>query len=223
MVITENSLQFKCMKKIINFPTKKISDSHEYYKNYVSIKNKLLNKINKNELKNIIEEILTAVKRQKNIFSCGNGGSASTAEHLSCDFSKGSCTDTNLNIKVFSLNSNVSLMTAIANDISYDDIFSYQLARFGKPNDILLLFSVSGSSKNILKCAKEAKRKKIKIISFTGFNGGKIKKLSKYNANFATNNFGIVEDCHLSIMHFISQYIRNINFKSSKKIINVNF
>jgi len=211
------------MKKIINFPTKKISDSHEYYKNYVSIKNKLLNKINKNELKNIIKEILTAVKSQKNIFSCGNGGSASTAEHLSCDFSKGSCTDTNLNIKVFSLNSNVSLMTAIANDISYDDIFSYQLARFGKPNDILLLFSVSGSSKNILKCAKEAKRKKIKIISFTGFNGGKIKKLSKYNANFATNNFGIVEDCHLSIMHFISQYIRNINFKSSKKIINVNF
>ena len=211
------------MKKIINFPTKKISDSYEYYKNYVSIKNKLLNKINKNELKNIIEEILNAVKRQKNIFSCGNGGSASTAEHLSCDFSKGSCTDTNLNIKVFSLNSNVSLMTAIANDISYDDIFSYQLARFGKPNDILLLFSVSGSSKNILKCAKEAKRKKIKIISFTGFNGGKIKKLSKYNANFATNNFGIVEDCHLSIMHFISQYIRNINFKSSKKIINVNF
>ena len=221
--MTENSLQFKCMKKIINFPTKKISDSYEYYKNYVSIKNKLLNKINKNELKNIIEEILTAVKKQKNIFSCGNGGSASTAEHLSCDFSKGSCTDTNLNIKVFSLNSNVSLMTAIANDISYDDIFSYQLARFGKPNDILLLFSVSGSSKNILKCAKEAKRKKIKIISFTGFNGGKIKKLSKYNANFATNNFGIVEDCHLSIMHFISQYIRNINFKSSKKIINVNF
>ena len=211
------------MKKIINFPTKKISDSHEYYKNYVSIKNKLLNKINKNELKNIIEEILNAVKRQKNIFSCGNGGSASTAEHLSCDFSKGSCTDTNLNIKVFSLNSNVSLMTAIANDISYDDIFSYQLARFGKPNDILLLFSVSGSSKNILKCAKEAKRKKIKIISFTGFNGGKIKKISKYNVNLATNNFGIVEDCHLSIMHFISQYIRNINFKSSKKIINVNF
>ena len=211
------------MKKIINFPTKKISDSHEYYKNYVSIKNELLNKINKNELKNIIEEILTAVKKQKNIFSCGNGGSASTAEHLSCDFSKGSCTDTNLNIKVFSLNSNVSLMTAIANDISYDDIFSYQLARFGKPNDILLLFSVSGSSKNILKCAKEAKRKKIKIISFTGFNGGKIKKLSKYNANFATNNFGIVEDCHLSLMHCISQYIRNISLTSSKKFGKITF
>ena len=211
------------MKKIINFPTKKILDSHQYYKNYVNIEDQLLNKINKKELKNIIKEILTAVKKQRNIFSCGNGGSASTAEHLSCDFSKQACSDTNLNIKVFSLNSNVSLMTAVANDISYDDIFSFQLNRFGKPNDVLLLFSVSGSSRNILKCAKVAKRKKIKIISFTGFNGGKIKKISKYNINFATNNFGIVEDCHLSIMHFISQYIRNINFKSSKKIINVNF
>ena len=208
------------MKKIINFPTKKIWDSYEYYKNYVNIKNQLLNKVNQKELKNIIKEILIAVKRQRNIFSCGNGGSASTAEHLSCDFSKQACTNTNLNIKVFSLNSNVSLMTAIANDISYEDIFSFQLNRFGKPNDILLLFSVSGSSKNILKCAKVAKRKKIKIISFTGFDGGKIKKLSKYNINFSTNNFGIVEDCHLSIMHFISQYIRNINLKRNKKIIN---
>ena len=211
------------MKKIINFPTKKIRDSHEYYSNYVKIKDQLLKRVDKKELKNVIKEILIAAKKQRNIFSCGNGGSASTAEHLSCDFSKQASTDTNLNIKVFSLNSNVSLMTAIANDISYDDVFSFQLNRFGKPNDILLLFSVSGSSKNILKCAKVAKRKKIKIISFTGFNGGKIKKLSKYNTNFATNNFGIVEDCHLSIMHFISQYIRNINFKSSKKIINVNF
>jgi len=211
------------MKKIINFPTKKILLSQEYYENYIKIKDHLLKKVNKKELLNIIKEILIAAKKQRNIFSCGNGGSASTAEHLSCDFSKQACRDTNLNIKVFSLNSNVSLMTAIANDISYDDIFSYQLNRFGKPNDILLCFSVSGSSKNILKCAKAAKRKKIKIISFTGFNGGKIKKLSKYNINFTTNNFGIVEDCHLSIMHFISQYIRNIYFKSSKKIINVNF
>ena len=211
------------MKKIINFPTKKILLSQEYYEKYIKIKDHLLKKVNKKELRNIIKEILIAAKKQRNIFSCGNGGSASTAEHLSCDFSKQACRDTNLNIKVFSLNSNVSLMTAIANDISYDDIFSYQLNKFGKPNDILLCFSVSGSSRNILKCAKAAKRKKIKIISFTGFNGGKIKKLSKYNINFTTNNFGIVEDCHLSIMHFISQYIRNINFKSSKKIINVNF
>ena len=160
------------MKKIICFPSKRNFDSSEYFNNYIKIKDQLLKNVNKKELKSIIKEILIAAKKQRNIFSCGNGGSASTAEHLSCDFSKQACMDTNLNIRVFSLNSNVSLMTAIANDISYDDIFSFQLNRFGKSNDILLLFSVSGSSKNILKCAKEAKRKKIKIISFTGFNGG---------------------------------------------------
>ena len=211
------------MKKITNFPSKQILDSHEFYSNYIKVKNQLLREVNKKEVKNVIQEILIASKKKRNIFSCGNGGSASTAEHLSCDFTKGSSTNTNLNLKVFSLNSNVSLMTAIANDISYDDIFSYQLNRYGKANDILLAFSVSGSSKNILKCAKIAKSKKIKIISFTGFNGGKIKKLSKYNINFTSNNFGIVEDCHLSMMHYISQYIRNLKFKHSNKIAKTNF
>jgi D-sedoheptulose 7-phosphate isomerase len=113
-------------------------------------------------------------------------------------------------------------MTAIANDISYDDVFSYQLNRFGKANDVLFAFSVSGTSKNIIKCAKIAKKKKIKIISFTGFNGGKLKKLSKHNINFSSNNFGIVEDCHSSMMHIISQFIRNIKIKSNN-YKNINF
>ena len=211
------------MKKIINFPNKQILDSNEYFENYIKIKGQLLKKIDKKELNKIIKEILLAGKKNINIFSCGNGGSASTAEHLSCDFSKGTCTNTNLNLKVFSLSSNTSLVTAIANDISYNDIFSYQLNRFGKANDVLLAFSVSGTSKNIVECVKIAKKKKIKIISFTGFDGGKLKKLSKYNINFLTNNFGIVEDCHLTIMHYISQYIRNLEFKNNKKIKKINF
>ena len=211
------------MKKIINFPNKQILDSNEYFENYIKIKDQLLKNIDKKELNKIIKKILLAGKKNINIFSCGNGGSASTAEHLSCDFSKGTCTNTNLNLKVFSLSSNTSLVTAIANDISYNDIFSYQLNRFGKANDVLLAFSVSGTSKNIVECVKIAKKKKIKIISFTGFDGGKLKKLSKYNINFLTNNFGIVEDCHLTIMHYISQYIRNLEFKNNKKIIKINF
>ena len=208
---------------MINFPTKKYLKSSDYFNDYISTKDLLLKKIDQKILNKIIQEILNSIKNKRDFFSCGNGGSAATAEHLSCDFSKGSCTNTNLNFKVFSLNSNVALMTAIANDISYDDVFSYQLNRYGKANDVLLAFSVSGTSKNIIKCAKIAKKKKIKIISFTGFNGGALKKLSNYNINFSSNNFGIVEDCHLTIMHFISQYIRNLRFKSSNKIAKVNF
>ena len=208
---------------MINFPTKKYLKSSDYFDDYISTKDLLLKKIDQKILNKIIQEILNSIKNKRDFFSCGNGGSAATAEHLSCDFSKGSCTNTNLNFKVFSLNSNVALMTAIANDISYDDVFSYQLNRYGKANDVLLAFSVSGTSKNIIKCTKIAKQKKIKIISFTGFNGGVLKKLSNYNVNFPSNNFGIVEDCHLTIMHFISQYIRNLRFKSSSKIAKVNF
>ena len=208
---------------MINFPAKKYLKSSDYFDDYISTKNLLLKKIDQKILNKIIQEILNSIKNKRDFFSCGNGGSAATAEHLSCDFSKGSCTNTNLNFKVFSLNSNVALMTAIANDMSYDDVFSYQLNRYGKANDVLLAFSVSGTSKNIIKCAKIAKKKRIKIISFTGFNGGALKKLSNYNINFSSNNFGIVEDCHLTIMHFISQYIRNLRFKSSSKIAKVNF
>ena len=208
---------------MINFPTKKYLKSSDYFDDYISTKDLLLKKIDQKILNKIIQEILNSIKNKRDFFSCGNGGSAATAEHLSCDFSKGSCTNTNLNFKVFSLNSNVALMTAIANDISYDDVFSYQLNRYGKANDVLLAFSVSGTSKNIIKCAKIAKKKKIKIISFTGFNGGALKKLSNYNINFSSNNFGIVEDCHLTIMHFISQYIRNLRFKNDNKIAKINF
>jgi phosphoheptose isomerase len=208
---------------MINFPAKKYLKSSDYFDDYISTKDLLLKKIDQKILNKIIQEILNSIKNKRDFFSCGNGGSAATAEHLSCDFSKGSCTNTNLNFKVFSLNSNVALMTAIANDISYDDVFSYQLNRYGKANDVLLAFSVSGTSKNIIKCTKIAKKKKIKIISFTGFNGGALKKLSNYNINFSSNNFGIVEDCHLTIMHFISQYIRNLRFKNNNKIAKINF
>ena len=211
------------MKKIVKFPSAKILKSENYFKEYIKIKDYLLKQIDKKSLDRIINAILDANRNQRNLFSCGNGGSASTAEHLSCDFSKGSCTNTNLNFKVFSLNSNVALMTAVANDISYEDIFSYQLNRLGKVNDVLIVFSVSGMSKNIIKCVKIAKKKKIKIISFTGFNGGSLKKLSNFNINFASDNYGIVEDCHLTVMHYISQYIRNLKLKNNNKISKVNF
>ena len=151
---------------MINFPAKKYLKSSDYFDDYISTKNLLLKKIDQKILNKIIQEILNSIKNKRDFFSCGNGGSAATAEHLSCDFSKGSCTNTNLNFKVFSLNSNVALMTAIANDISYDDVFSYQLNRYGKANDVLLAFSVSGTSKNIIKCAKIAKKKTISSSNF---------------------------------------------------------
>lgn len=205
------------------FPSKNYRSSGLYYDDYIDLKNILLKNVDKKKLKEIIELVIKTIKKKNQIFSCGNGGSSSTAEHLICDFTKGTANNTDLNIRSFSLNSNTSLMTAVANDISYDEVFSYQLSKYGMANDIIFLFSVSGSSKNIIKCANVAKSKKIKIISFTGFNGGKIKKMSNHNISFPSNNFGIVEDCHLTMMHYISQFIRMSNLKKNLRLSNINF
>ena len=84
----------------------------------------------------------------------------------------------------------------------------------------MFLFSVSGNSKNLIKAVNSAKLKKIKTISFTGFNGGWLSKNTDFNINFPVGNYGIVEDCHISMMHYLSQYVRNLNIKQQnfKKI-----
>ena len=144
------------------------------------------------------------------------------ADHFTCDFIKQANNQTNLNVKSISLTSNFSLISAIANDISYDKIFSFQVEKLCKKNDVLFLFSVSGNSLNIVEAIKSAKKIGVKTVSFTAFDGGKISKMSDFNINFPISNFGIAEDCHISIMHFLSQYLRNIYLKK-KFFKNINF
>ncbi len=204
------------------FPIKKILKFEKYYFEYVSKKNLLLKKIDLKELKKIINEIILCIKKDNIIYTCGNGGSSSLADHFTCDFFKQTNNKTNLNIKSISLSSNFSLISAISNDISYDEIYSFQIEKICKRNDLIFIFSVSGNSQNLLKAAKAAKKNNSKVISLTGFNGGKLRKLSDYNLNFNINNYGIVEDCHVTIMHYLSQFIRNLNIKKNT-FNNINF
>ena len=204
------------------FPLKKINKSKQFYLQYINEKNNLLKNINFRELDKIINAIKKCVKNNNIIYTCGNGGSSSLADHFVCDFIKQTNNKTNLKVKSISLTSNFSLISAIANDISYDDIFSFQIEKLCKRNDVLFLFSVSGNSKNLIKAVKKAKTKGIKTISFTGFNGGRLSKITDFNLNFPMANYGIVEDCHISIMHFLSQYLRNTKIKS-KNYKKINF
>ena len=189
------------------FPVKKILSSKEFYLEYINEKNNLLKKINFKKLEKIINLLKKCFKDDRIVYTCGNGGSSSLADHFTCDFIKQANNKTNLKIKSISLTSNFSLISAIANDISYDQIFSFQIEKLCKKNDILFLFSVSGNSPNTIKAIKKAKELGVKTISFTGFDGGKLAKISDINLNFPIANFGIVEDCHLTIMHFFSQYL----------------
>ena len=202
------------------FPVKKTTNSKKFYLQYISEKDKLLKNIDYKQLDKIIDTIKKCIKNDGIIYTCGNGGSSSLADHFTCDFIKQTNNKTNLKVKSISLASNFSLISAIANDISYDHIFSFQVEKLCKKNDLIFLFSVSGNSKNLVNAIKKAKEKNIKTISFTGFNGGTLGKISDLNLNFPMANFGIVEDCHISIMHYLSQFLRNIKIKSQnlKKI-----
>jgi len=204
------------------FPLKKIPASKQFYLEYINLKNDLLQKVDFVELDKIINLLKKSFRNNNILYTCGNGGSSSLADHFTCDFLKQTNNQTNLNVKSISLVSNFSLISAIANDISYDKIFSFQIDKLCKKNDVLFLFSVSGNSPNLIEAIKSAKNIGVKTVSFTAFDGGKLSKISDFNLNFPIANFGIAEDCHISIMHYLSQYLRNINLKE-KNFKKVNF
>ena len=197
------------------FPKNKIKNSKDFYLEYINQKNTVLQNIDFKELNKIIILLKKCFKNNNIVYTCGNGGSSSLADHFACDFIKQSNNKTNLQVKSISLTSNFSLISAIANDINYDQIFSFQIEKLCKKNDVLFLFSVSGNSPNLIEAIKKAKKMSVKTISFTGFDGGKLAKLSDLNLNFPIANFGIVEDCHVSLMHYLSQYLRNISINNN--------
>ncbi len=163
------------------------------------------------ELEEITKFLEKNIKAKRRIFVCGNGGSASVANHFLCDFNKGikQSSKKKMNPKVFSLTSSNELITAISNDINFNSIFEYQLENLSEKNDILFIISCSGKSKNILNSVKFAKKNKLKIISFIGFGSNQlIENSSNFLINLNVKNYGITEDIFQSMMHMISQYLR---------------
>lgn len=148
------------------------------------------------------------LERDGIIYACGNGGSAAIANHLLCDFQKGLQTNTQLKPRVISLSSHLELITAIANDISYDDVFLYQLRTMARPGDALMSISSSGNSENIVRAMNWAKENAIPTLSLNGFSGGRSAQFADVSIHVAAENYGIVEDVHQSIMHLFSQYLR---------------
>lgn len=142
------------------------------------------------------------------VFACGNGGSAAISNHLVCDHCKLVQTDTDLNPRVVSLSAAIEMITAIANDISYDEVFVYQLRSLAKPGDVLITISSSGDSENIVRAALWAKDQGIPVISMTGFSGGRSAEIADVNLHVTADNYGVIEDVHQSLMHILAQHLR---------------
>jgi len=142
------------------------------------------------------------------VFSCGNGGSAAIANHLQCDHVKGVRTTTDLTPRVVSLSANVELLTAIANDRGYEDVFTYQLQSQSRPGDVLIAISSSGRSPNIVRALTWARDRGLRTIALTGFDGGGAKAVAEVAIHVDDANYGVIEDLHQAIMHALAQYIR---------------
>jgi phosphoheptose isomerase len=186
-----------------------INTKKEFFEDYINSLQITLRNINLNMVVKIAKFLESQVKKKRNIFVAGNGGSSSVANHLLCDFNKGIKINNKSKIKpkVTSLSNSIELITAISNDISYDKIFSFQINNYYNRNDCLICFSCSGHSKNIIDVIKFAKEKEIKTILIQGF--GEINKMIKpdFYLNLKNKNYGISEDIFSSIMHMIAQSI----------------
>lgn len=203
----------------MDFPKKKYKKIRDYFFDYLNVSNEVIKKIDIEILIKIVNLLENKIKSNKNIFICGNGGSAAIANHYVADYLKLLRTNTKLKPKFISLVSNFELITAISNDISYDKIFSYQIESLASNNDLLIIISSSGNSKNLINAIKVAKNKKMKIISFVGFNGGLIHKKSDLSLLSKVNNYGISEDIAHILMHIIIQFLRQKNLtKNLEKV-----
>jgi D-sedoheptulose 7-phosphate isomerase len=180
---------------------------HEHFVNYRYELQDALNTIDTKEIAKAINYLFDAYHFNRTVFVCGNGGSAAIADHFVCDNSKLVHYNTNIKIKIYSLNSNVPMLTAYANDEGYESVYSNQLEILGDSGDVLFVISSSGNSPNIISAIKKAQQKGMAVITLTGFDGGQAKQLGDVNIHVSHGHYGKVEDCHHIVMHTIASYI----------------
>jgi len=165
----------------------------------------------------VIHNIHRRLKKGGKILFCGNGGSASDAQHLAAEFLVRLRPEVNRDpIPAITLAQDTSTLTACGNDYSFEDIFFRPFKALVKKNDILICISTSGNSKNVLKVLKEAQKKKIYSVSFLGKGGGKAKKISRKSLVISSNNTARIQECHIFLGHFILEKVEDL-FLSRKK------
>lgn len=183
-----------------------------FTRNYLDKESKIAREINLSPVEDLINELIFCSNQGRRVFIAGNGGSAATADHFAVDLGVGSHIRNGRNIvSAISLSSNASIVTALGNDISFESVFAKHFEVM-KPEkgDLVVVISASGNSPNIIKLLETAKQFQVKTCAFTGFDGGKAKKIVDISIHVPTETgeYGIVEDLHLSICHSIAESMR---------------
>jgi len=168
---------------------------------------KVLESLNQDTIGKAAQLIVELIHNNSKIFWCGNGGSASQANHLSAELVGGMYQEKTKPCQSICLNVDTALITAWSNDDSFDNIFVRQLEALSKNGDILIVLSTSGNSLNIINATKFAKSNGLKVISLTGNHGGEVKNYSDINININSNDTQRIQEMHILVGHIICNLI----------------
>ncbi|MGB8523758.1 MAG: SIS domain-containing protein [Candidatus Acidiferrales bacterium] len=184
-----------------------ISDSRSYFGHYYRV----LSELQHSQIELVADTLSDACEEDRRVFIFGNGGSAALASHFACDLGKGTAVpgSSHKRFKVMSLTDNMPLLTAWANDTSYEQVFAEQLRNFVQCGDIAFAISGSGNSPNVLLGLQAAREVGAFNIGLTGFQGGKMKALCDLCLVIPSDNMQIIEDLHMSVAHALFTLVRN--------------
>jgi D-sedoheptulose 7-phosphate isomerase len=176
----------------------------EYYRSFISV----LSSFDRAPLNDMVAVLDGVIERGATLWLVGNGGSAAISDHAACDLTKGARVPGAPVLRCLSLSSNASMLSALSNDAGYDRVFSEQLSYYGRPGDAVLLVSSAGNSPNVVAACEHANRHGLPTLAFVGFAGGRLKELARHCIWVPSDNYGIVEDTHQSLIHVLTQYLR---------------
>jgi D-sedoheptulose 7-phosphate isomerase len=175
---------------------------------YVSRLQAALEALSRAELVELGEMLSRAYRNGKQVFTVGNGGSSSLASHMAADLAKNTIGPNMRRFRIMSLNENASIVTALANDLGYENIFSEQLSNLIRAGDVLIVVSASGNSPNIIKAIECAQAQSAEVVGLLGFDGGRAAELADLAIVVSSWDYGIVEDVHLTINHILVEHFR---------------
>jgi D-sedoheptulose 7-phosphate isomerase len=159
-------------------------------------------------LERLGELLYRAYANEKQLFTLGNGGSASTASHMAADLGKNTIGPNMRRFRVLSLNDNASIVTALANDLGYENVFAEQLMNLIRPGDVLIVISASGNSPNVLKAMRYAREQCAEVVALLGFDGGEADGLADLSIVVPSRDYGVVEDLHLIVNHILVDHFK---------------
>ncbi len=175
----------------------------DYYSRFIET----INRFDKSTMSQVLDVFTRVANAGGTLWVAGNGGSAAISDHTCCDATKLTYSEGKPPLRTISLASNGPMLTALANDYAYEDVFWRQLEYYLEPTDAVLLVSSSGNSPNVVKACEFANSRGVPTIAFTGFSGGKLKELAEVSVWIPVENYGMTEDIHQSLIHVLTQYI----------------